>query len=695
MTSIKYLVLKNYGLMTLNYYIEIDNDAFSVNEDNGVIGVGEEKTIKVEFSPKKVKYYNGKLRIASYIKDSDLTEYNYVYLTGKGSYPELTIDRNIIDFGVTFLEYTNKAAVCINNHGEPDVILKFKCYHPRVSVDPECEDENGNIIAYSNSITTIRFIYVPQIIETLDASLFLLVVDDEKQNFCLKLKAVVSVPKFSIYPESIYESLDFGTCLINKNTKKKFIIKNEGNSFLKYQIKYKINKVTYAIKENGNNNEVEIDDSFKSVFYVVNSKGKLNVNEEKKIIVLFKPKALYVYHYDLIFSLPYKEFSIPLIGTGGKFDIDINLPSNTIDLGTCKINQTFVYILPILNNSNMGVNYHIRPEPPDGDYTIYNKEMKVLELQKVISPKENFYNSLIINRPNSSFKLNEKENKLANRPETAPSYNEEKNILNIKHFEKEKQWVFDLKSIGLSIVNPDGYCEKLKETNIILQYTPLLAMPINTNIRVYYGHEYKDITVVGKASCSMLSLYDENNNMIYSSVNSDPDEIPTYDIGVISINTKYTTTFYLKNEGEFGINFFIQPITISEFLITPQNGFIPIGGNIPINIKFMPKTESIFKTNLKIFWENKTINILLIGKGNVGQLNIYYPNLYDREAEELDFQMIPVNTSCEKNFFIINRGIVTIPISIELINNVSFFFFFFFFFFFVCLFVCLFVNFFI
>ncbi|ORX82562.1 hypothetical protein BCR32DRAFT_292578 [Anaeromyces robustus] len=668
-TSIKYFVLKNYSLMNLKFYIEVNNNVFSLNIDQGIIGVGEERTIKVEFTPKEIKKYKGKLRISSYIEDSELSKYTYINLTGIGGNPELTVDKDVIDFGITFLGYSNNAVINIHNHGEPDVYLRLKCNHPKINVDPECEDENGNIVAYANSITPIKFVYVPNIIETLNIHAFLIVVDDDKENIILKLNATVGIPKFCIYPESLYESLNFGTCLINKSSKKKFTIKNEGNTILKYNIKLNINQIKYAINNFENDNEIEINDDFKNVFYIGNSSGHLKINEEKSIIVIFKPKDLYEYKYDLIFSLSYKEFSIPLVGIGGKYDISIDIPSNIIDLGTCKINQTFVYVLPITNKSNMSVNYHVRPEPADGDYSIYEKEIHLLEMQNKITSKENYYNSIIKDRPNSSYKIPEKQETIEQRPETAPSYTEENKILKRSYFEKEKKWVYDLKSIGLEIVNPDGYCDQLKNTDIVIQYTPVLPMPINSKIRVYYGNEFKDITIVGKAANSILSLYDENHNVIFNSSQNSSKEVPTYNIGVISINTSSTTTFYLVNEGKFGIDFFIQPITINEYLITPQSGFVHIGESIPISIKFMPKTESVFKTNLKIFWENQLINVLIVGRGNVGQLNIYYPNINDRESQQLDFNMIPTNTSCEKNFFILNRGVVTIPLMIELVNN--------------------------
>jgi len=670
-TSIKYIVLKNYSLMNLNFYVEIDdNIIFSVNEDQGTIGIGEERTLKIGFTPKELKPYKGKIRISSFIPGTTLMEYSYVYLSGKGNYPELTSDKEIVDFGITFLGYSNHAIINIQNHGEPNILLKFKCYHPRIRVDPGCEDENGYIVAYANSITPIKLIYVPSFVETLNISAFLIVVDDEKENFTFRLKAVVGIPKFSIYPETIYDSLNFGTCLINKNSKRKFTIKNEGNTILKYKIKLNINEIKYAINTTEDDREIEINDDFKNVFYVTNSSGKLKINEEKKIIVVFRPKDLYEYNYDLIFSLEYKDITIPLVGVGGRYDININIPSNVIDLGTCKIDQTFVYVLPISNNSNMGVNYHIRPEPPDGDYSIYTKEIQKLELQNKISSKENHYNFITRNRPNSSFKLLEKPEFVDHRPETAPSYSEENNILKRSYYEKEKNWVYNLKSIGLNIINPDGYCDKMQNTDVIIQYTPFLAMPINANIRIYYGNEFKDVTVVGKAAYPVLSLYDEKHNLIFHSSQNNSNEIPTYDLGVISINTKYTTTFYLTNEGKFGVDFFIQPITINEYTITPQSGFVNIGESVPISVQFSPKTESVFKTNLKIFWENRIINVLIVGRGNVGVLNIYYPDINDREGEELDFKMIPTHTSFEKSFFIINRGIVSIPICFELSNPV-------------------------
>ncbi|OUM62157.1 hypothetical protein PIROE2DRAFT_62078 [Piromyces sp. E2] len=667
--SLKYIVLKNYSLMNLNFYIEIDDNViFSVNEDQGTIGIGEERTIKIGFTPKEVKLYKGKVRITSFIPGTTLMEYSYICLSGRGNYPELTADEEIVDFGVTFLGYSNKAVINIHNHGEPDVLLRMKCYHPKIKVDPGCENEDGYIVAYANSITPVKLVYIPSIVEILNVSAFLIMVDDERENISFRLKAVVGIPKFSIYPESIYELLNFGTCLINKSTKRKFTIKNEGNTILKYKIKLNINEIKYAINTTENEREIEINDDFKNVFYVSNSSGKLRINEEKKIIVIFKPKDIYEYSYDLIFSLEYKDITIPLVGVGGKYDINVNLPSNIVDLGTCKIDQTFVYVLPICNNSNMGVNYHLRPEPPDGDYSIYTKEIQKLELQNKTTSKENYYNFITKNRPHSSFKLLEKPEVIDTRPETAPSYSEENNLLKRSYYEKEKNWVYNLKSIGLHIVNPDGYCKQMNNTDVIIQYTPFLAIPINANIRIYYGNEFKDITIVGKAAYPILSLYDENHNLIYNNSQNSPYEVPTYDLGVISINTKQTTTFYLTNEGKFGVDFFIQPITINEYSITPQSGFVHIGESVPILVHFSPKTESVFKTNLKIFWENQLINVLIVGRGNVGVLNIYYPDINDREEQGLDFKMIPNHTSCEKSFFIINRGIVSIPISIELTN---------------------------
>ncbi|ORX60056.1 hypothetical protein BCR36DRAFT_342347 [Piromyces finnis] len=668
-TSFKYIVLKNYSLMNLNFYIELDdNIIFSVNEEQGIIGIGEEKTLRIGFTPKEVIQYKGKIKISSYIPGSNLIEYSYVYLFGKGNYPELTADKDIVDFGISFLGYPNKATINIQNHGEPDILLKLKCYHPKIKVDPCCENENGYIVAYANSITPIKLIYDPNIVETLNVSAFLILIDDEKESLNFRLKAKVGIPKFSIYPETVYDSINFGTCLINKNTKKKFTIKNEGNTILKYEIKLNINEIRYSFNSKENEKEIKIDDKFKNVFYVSNSSGKLKVNEEKRIIIIFRPRDIYVYNYNLIFSLEYKDIKIPLTGTGGKYNVDINLPSNIVDMGTCKIDQTFVYMLPISNKSNMGVTYHVRPEPLDGDYSVYTKEIKKLEIQNKITSKENNYNYITKNRPSSSFMLTEKINITNQRPETAPSYTDD-NLLKRSYYEKEKKWIYNLKSIGLNIVNPDGYCDKLKNTDIIIQYTPILAIPIKKNIRVYYGNEFKDITIVGRAAYPILSLYDENHNLIFNTLKNSPNEIPTYDLGVISINTTYTTTFYLTNEGKFGVEFFIQPITINEYTITPQSGFVHIGESVPIIIRFSPKSESVFKTNLKIFWENHLINVLIVGKGDIGVLNIYFPDKNETEEEEINFGMIPIHTSCEKSFYIINRGIVSIPICVELADS--------------------------
>ncbi|KAJ3141473.1 F-actin-capping protein subunit beta, partial [Physocladia obscura] len=460
----------------------------------------------------------------------------------------------------------------------------------------------GAVILPANSKKDIKLIYIPEFIEKLNIKAFLRSSDTRGDHFMIHLRGSVGVPKILFQPTTAMKEIDFGVCAIKGVQKRFFHMKNEGNINLTVYIKVEV--VSIILNENGTKKYITVS---KTPFTVTPQTVALPIGEEIGVSVNFSPEKLATYEYKMVIKYDFRSISTSLKGTGGRAIFQITSPLRRLDFGVCRLNRVFRKVISVKNTGNLGVDFHIRPEGVLPDWI-------------------NF---------------------------------EGTNIIQIS--EDSNDWTRDMNQLGLKILNPDGFCPASDKSDIIIEYFPQTEAAVNIRFRIYFDGNHEDIDIYACAAIPKLTLMSSTNENLVL----DPSKTSLFDIGVHTINSEYIHSLKLVNDGDFAVDYLIQPIGIREFDVFPMRGYIEPASSILLKVVFNPTSESKFQMCLKVLWEGTPLKLNIIGSGGIGKLEVVYLDERDTQIRCLDFNMVPFHSYAEKRFYLCNIGLVPIDADVH------------------------------
>ncbi|TPX57662.1 hypothetical protein PhCBS80983_g03707 [Powellomyces hirtus] len=608
------LSVRNQGILPLKYFVECSNTQFSADPEQGLLEGAGAVDIVVKFVPKAVGQLIETLRILPHPQAGYSVEPIVIKLKGMGSYPELVVLTRMVDFGTALFMTRNVQPVTVQNKGAAEAHIVFSCHHPGISLD---DKDSFEVTIGPNTTKDINIVYVPQFVETLKVKAFLRSSDSRGDHFILALQGSVGVPKLAFTPSDILDNLDFGVCAVNGVYKKIFTMANEGNISLPFILSLE-NKAATPNDAEGKPAPRSIP-SKPNTISIEPSSGSLAVGESVEITLTFIPDMLAEYECQLNLNYEFKSSTAQVKGVGGRAVLKIDSPLSLIDFGVCRLHRVFRKPLTISNTGNLGVDYHLRPEPANSNWSIYNNGEDVASWDAEHSTDE------------------------ANQ---------------------KQPWVEQLATKGFSLLNPDGHCKPYAKTDMVIEFSPFTESLVETRLRVYFGDQFEDVEICGRAALPRLTLYGQANELL-----SGMGEIRSLDLGVHPINSEYIHTLQLKNEGPFGVDYLVQPFSMPEFDVQPLRGFIVPGGSIPLKVYFRPNSETRFQTTMKILWEKEPLRLQMEASGGIGKLECVYADEKDMSINGLDFGMVPFNSASEKHFFLYNVGMVEISMEAVVDND--------------------------
>ncbi|KAI9004707.1 hypothetical protein BC832DRAFT_557874, partial [Gaertneriomyces semiglobifer] len=632
--------MTNKGILAVKYFVECSNPQFSADPEQGLLEGDGLMDITVKFAPKSVGKYESVLRIVPQSAVGHTLNAISVPLSGVGSYPELVVLTRTVDFGTALFMTANLQPVRVQNKGAADAHIVFSCHHAGIKLDGDREE----LVIPPHCTKDINIVYTPQVVESLNVKAYLRSSDSRGDHFMLSLKGHVGVPKLVFTPEDIFSSLDFGVCAVNGIYKKTFMMKNEGNIRLTYEIQ--LENMTRTLSDIPGHFEsgTKVSTPKQGIIHVQPTSGSLAVGDCVEATITFIPDALAEYECHLTLNYEFRNITSVIKGTGGRAVLQVDNPLKLIDFGVCRLNRVFRKPLTIKNNGNLGVIYHLRPEPVDGDWDVYAEEFKDDEKKGAAA------RASVTELDPLEQQQQPKKEALAEPTTTVEP--------------AEPRWVALLRSLGFHLLNADGYCPPHQKIDLQIEYNPKIETPVEVRLRVVFSDQHEDIDVCARGASPRLTLYGPAHELL-----GVPGEVRTLDLGVHPIHSEHVHALQLKNDGPFGVDFLIQPMGIREFEVQPLRGYILPGASKPLRVVFRPSSETKIITAMKILWEQAPLRVQLIARGGSGKLDIVYAEDKENQGGGLDFGMVPFNSSAEKRFWLFNTGMVEISLQADVDND--------------------------
>ncbi|KAJ3359643.1 hypothetical protein GGF32_009093 [Allomyces javanicus] len=209
---------------------------------------------------------------------------------------------------------------------------------------------------------------------------------------------------------------------------------------------------------------------------------------------------------------------------------------------------------------------------------------------------------------------------------------------------------------GFRVVNPNGFCWHGDKTAVFIEFVPTHFQPVACTLRIECGDEARELELTGTGAESKLALLDAEGNVMPHSAGQPPQ----VDLGIHPLGVQHQVAFKLVNEGPFGIDFFIEPFRVPEFLLTPQRGYIEAESSALILLSFSPTAESQYRGVLQVLWENAPLRVDVLAAGGIGKLDVKFATQADVDVRCIDFGMVPLQSTLEKRFYLTNDGLVDI-----------------------------------
>jgi hypothetical protein len=280
--NMKRIRLKNEGILRCNYYIECNLQCFSVEPERGVLDGEGSVDVTINFNPTSSNFFSDTIMFCGTYGEGYKVPPAALLLKGSGSYPELNVLTHVVDFGTALFNLDNEGKILIENAGNAEAQVEFKCHHSGIKL--EATSLAGNTTSY------ITIIYHPTIIETLDIKVFIKSSDSRGDYSMVHLRGIVGIPKLVMEPADIFENFDFGVCPTNQLHVRYFKMKNEGNIPLSFISELHTNYDRAVV------NPEFLNTGYKAALLpVINiepTRGDLPVGESVLLKISFVPSAI-------------------------------------------------------------------------------------------------------------------------------------------------------------------------------------------------------------------------------------------------------------------------------------------------------------------------------------------------------------------------------------------------------------------
>jgi hypothetical protein len=473
-THIKKIMLKNEGILRCNFYIECNLQCFSVEPEKGVLDGEGSVEVTVLFSPNATSYFADTIIFCGSYGEGYKVSPVALAVLGYGSYPELNVLTNVVDFGTALFNLDNVGQILIENSGMAEAQVEFKCFHPGIKLD--ATSIAGNTTSYVN------IVYHPTIIETLDIKVFIKSSDSRGDYLMVRLRGIVGIPKLVMEPSDIFENFDFGVCPTNQLHVKYFRMKNEGNIPLSF-----ISEL-HTIYDRAIVNEEFLNTAYKQsdlpTINIEPTRGDLPVGEYLLLKISFVPSAIAEYSYMYHINYDFTKLEVELKGTGGQAIISAENHLQFIDFGTCRLDRVFKKQITLTNSGNLGVNYIMRPEPADKDWSIYDLDIENLNTRHQES------------RPTTAKYASKSLEILA--PELELEMEPEMELV-------EPNWVKALAALGFRMPNPNAFSLPYHKSDMLVEFKPTMEKEVMLKLRIFVeGGFSEEFEVRGRAVCYNL-----------------------------------------------------------------------------------------------------------------------------------------------------------------------------------------------
>ncbi|KAL7754347.1 hypothetical protein RI367_000328 [Sorochytrium milnesiophthora] len=214
---------------------------------------------------------------------------------------------------------------------------------------------------------------------------------------------------------------------------------------------------------------------------------------------------------------------------------------------------------------------------------------------------------------------------------------------------------------GFVLATPLGFCDAMSNASVRVLFTPVAESTVRATLRVSYEDQYQDIMLVGQGAVSKLGVRGRSGQALHSG--------SVVEFGIHPVNQEATAVVRLVNEGPFGIDFFVQPLSVSEFGVKPAKGFLEVEESVALTVTFQPAEECPYETPLKILWEGAPIDLRMHGAGGMGKIEVRFCDQKDADLKGIDFGVVPLSTVIEKRLYLVNCGQVDVSVMVSMTDS--------------------------
>jgi hypothetical protein len=181
---------------------------------------------------------------------------------------------------------------------------------------------------------------------------------------------------------------------------------------------------------------------------------------------------LHVAEYSYIYNINYdfKKLAVELKGTGGQAIISAENHLQFIDFGTCRLDRVFKKQITLTNSGNLGVNFIMRPEPSNKDWSIYDFDIENLNQKHQES------------RPSSG-------------ADSKSVQNLDSTIESV-----EMPWVKALAAQGFRMPHPSSFSAPYRKTDMQIEFKPTVEKETIVKLRIFVeGGFSEEFEIRGRA----------------------------------------------------------------------------------------------------------------------------------------------------------------------------------------------------
>ncbi|OUM62156.1 hypothetical protein PIROE2DRAFT_11657 [Piromyces sp. E2] len=350
---IKPLIIKNYGKFPLSYRITYLYP-IKLSRKIGVIDGNDEHIINVIWVP------NGSYDLRSTLTmETNIGNYN-ILVRGKSAFPEISLNRLYIDYGIKAIGLVHKETIELSNNGI--VPLKWTAYQSRTNPNFSISKDSGSLLVKEK--VTLDILFKPSINAKFSSSYII-----ECKGRSYKEVNMVGVGgSINIYISP--REFNIGNCPCNNSKEYYFTIFNASDLPLDLEFEY----------ETIENLEIYLPEPM-----------HLNINEKKLTKLMILPKIIGNFKTVLLIKTKDKNFKYTVNGSG--YMMKITEKVKDIIYNSKTINQNYIHPWEKLTKiDDYDFWYNVMSCGIKHDINLLDAIIKLLKFKKYNGNNENISN---------------------------------------------------------------------------------------------------------------------------------------------------------------------------------------------------------------------------------------------------------------------------------------------------------------